>query len=147
MTDALDDLVRALARESLGIGCSVRGRRDAIGITIKGDRGHSDDRTFRKSFFQIVVLWFAGSQAEPPAVIMDHDADVLRVVEGRCAAIERGINEVPFRRIDLPDEIREFASVFLVARPQPAFCGKNNTGTTIRAQLLAATAACCVQGC
>jgi len=87
VTDALDDSVRAFAGELPGRGCSIRGWRNAIGITIKGDRRHSDDRTFGKSLFQIVVLWVAFSQAQPPAVIMDHDADVIRVVEGHCGAI------------------------------------------------------------
>jgi hypothetical protein len=54
---------------------------------------------------------------------MDHDADIVRVVEGRCGAIKRGIIEVPLRRIDLPDELRKFALVCVVARPA-AFGGK-----------------------
>jgi hypothetical protein len=69
VTDALDDPVRAFARELLGIRGAVRGRRNAIGIPIKGDRRHRDGRTFGKSLFQIVVVWVAFSQAQPPAVI------------------------------------------------------------------------------
>ena len=92
-----DDPMRIFAREFLGIGTGVRVWR-AIGIAFKGNGGHSDDRTFGKPLFQIVILRLAFSQAEPPAVIMDHDADVIRIVEGRCAAIERGIIEVPLRR-------------------------------------------------
>jgi hypothetical protein len=38
---------------------------------------------------------------------MDHDADVIRIVEGRCAAIERRIIELPLRRSELPDELRK----------------------------------------
>ena len=44
-------------------------------------------------------MWIAGSQAEPPAVIMDRDADVIRVVEARCGALREGsvLNGVPVR--------------------------------------------------
>lgn len=71
VTDAFDDSVRAFAGELLGVSCSIRGWRNAIGITIKGDRGHRDDGTFGKSLFEIVVLWVAFSEAQPPAIIVD----------------------------------------------------------------------------
>jgi hypothetical protein len=48
---------------------------------------------------------------------MDYDADVIRVVEGHCGALERGIIEVPLRRSDLPNELRKVVPVFLVASP------------------------------
>ena len=48
---------------------------------------------------------------------------MIRVVEGRCAAIERAIIEVPLRRSDLPNEPGKIVPVFIVARP-PAFRGK-----------------------
>src|SRR5918998_3104821 len=54
---------------------------------------------------------------------MDHDADVIRVVEGRRAAIERGIIEVPLRRSGLPNELCKIVPVFLVAGPA-AFGGE-----------------------
>ena len=78
---------------------------------------------FGKPLFQIVIFRLAFGQAEPPAIIVDHDGDVIRVVEGRRAAIERGIVELPLRRGDLPDELREIVPVFLVAGPS-AFGGK-----------------------
>ena len=108
--------VRIFAREFLGIGTGVRMRR-TIGITFKRNRRHGDDRTCGKPLFQIVILRFAFSQSEPPAIIMDHDADVIRIVEGRCAAIERGIIEFPLRRSDLPNELRKIVPVFVVAGP------------------------------
>src|SRR6267142_6076179 len=43
---------------------------------------------------------------------MDDDADVIRVVEGPCGAIEHRIIEVPFRRAVLPDELVEVVPVF-----------------------------------
>src|SRR2546425_11964230 len=54
---------------------------------------------------------------------MDHDADMIWIVEGRCAAIERGIIEVPLRRSDLPNQLRKVVPVFVVAGPA-AFRGK-----------------------
>ena len=137
---ALDDPVRIFAGEFLGIGAGVR-VWCAIGITFKGDGGHGDDRTFGKPLFQIVIFRLAFSQAEPPAVIMDHDGDVIRVVEGRRAAIERGIVEVPLRRSELPDELRKVVPVFVVAGPA-AFGGKIILVPPLRAQPLAATASC-----
>ena len=71
--------------------------------------------TCGKPLLQIVILRLAFGQAEPPAVIVDHDADVIRVVEGRGAAIERGVIEVPLRRRDLPDELRKVVPVLVVA--------------------------------
>jgi len=39
--------------------------------------------------FQIVASWLAISQGQPPAAIIDDDADIIRVVEARCGAMER----------------------------------------------------------
>ena len=91
--------------------------RGAIGIPFHSNGRHGDDRTFGKPLFQLVELRLAFSQSEPPAVIVDHDADVVRVVEGRRAAIERGIIEVPSRRGELPNQLGEFTPVFVVAGP------------------------------
>jgi hypothetical protein len=109
--------------ENFFVGCSVRGRRNAIGITIKGDRRHSDYGTFGKPLFQIVVLRVAFSQAQPPAVIVNHDADVIRIVEGRCGAIERGIIEIPLWGVERPDELRKIMPVGVEAG-SAAFRGK-----------------------
>ena len=68
-----------------------------IGIALHGDGRHGDNWTFGKPLVQIVVLGFALGDANSPAVIMDHDSDVIRVVEGRGAAIERSIVELPLR--------------------------------------------------
>src|ERR1700730_4083370 len=54
---------------------------------------------------------------------MDHNVDVIRVVEGRRAAIERSVVELPFGRSDLPDQLRKLAPVLFVAGTA-AFGGK-----------------------
>src|SRR5262249_40994941 len=50
-----------------------------------------------------------------PAIVMDDDVDVIRVIESRRAAIEGGVVEPPFRRSELPDQLRKLAPVFFVA--------------------------------
>src|SRR5262245_61875736 len=100
----LADPMCVFAREFFGIGTGVR-VWCAIGITFKGDSGHGDDRTFGKPFFKVVIFPLAFSQADPPTVIMDYDTDMIRVIEGRCAALERCIIELPFGRSELPDEL------------------------------------------
>ena len=57
------------------------------------------------------------AKTKAPAVVMDHDADVIGVVEGRCAAIKRSIIEVPLGRGNLPNELRKVAPVFFIACP------------------------------
>jgi hypothetical protein len=74
--------VCVLARELPGIGTRVRVWR-AIGVTLEGNRRHGDDRARGQSLFQVVVLRLALGQTEALAVVVDHDADMVRVVEGR----------------------------------------------------------------
>src|SRR5580765_5254463 len=110
---AFDKPVRIFAREFLGIRTGLRMRR-TIGITFKSNGGHSDDGSFGKPLFQIVIFRLAFSESEPPPIVMDHDADVIRIVEGCCAALERGIIELSLRRSDLPDELGKVVPVFVV---------------------------------
>ena len=146
MTDAArDNPVCVFARELFAIRVAVRVWR-TIGITFKGDRRHGDDRTFGKPILQIIVLRVAFGQADSPAVVMDHDGDVVRVVERRRGAIERGIIELPPRRSDLPNELGKIAPVFVVAE-RAAFGGKVVPDTTTGTQPLAATASGWLQGC
>ena len=119
---ALDDPVRISTREFLGIGTGVR-VWCTIGIAFKSNSGHGDVRSLGEPLFQLVIFRLAFSQSEPPAIKMDHDADMIRVVEGRCAALEGGIIEVPLGRSDLPDELGKVVPVLLVAGPA-AFGGK-----------------------
>src|SRR5438105_13392571 len=117
-----DGPVRIFARKFPGIGTGVQMRR-TVGITFEGDGGHGDDRALGKPLVEIGILRLAFSQCEPPPIVMDHDGDVIGIVEGRCTAIERCIIEVPLRRSNLPNELREVVPVFVVASP-PALGGK-----------------------
>jgi hypothetical protein len=103
-----------LARELLGIGRRVR-VGCAIGIPFQGDRRNADHRELGEPLLQSIVFGLTFRQSKPPAVIVDRDRDVIRVVECRSAAIEGGIVEIPLRRSKLPDQLGEVAPVFLVA--------------------------------
>jgi len=69
------------AGEFLGIGAGVRIMRCPIGIPFKSDGRHSYNRPYGKPLFQIVIFRLAFNQAEPPAVTMDHDGNMIRIVE------------------------------------------------------------------
>ena len=55
--------------------------------------------------------------------IVDHDGDVIWIVEGGRTTIKCRIIEVPPRRGDLPNELRKVVPIFLVAGAA-AFCRK-----------------------
>ncbi len=150
--------MRISAREFAGIGTGLR-VWCPIGIAFQRNGGHGDGRSLSKLLFQFVILWLAFGQTEPPAIIMDHDADMIRIVEGRGAALEGGLVEVPFRRSELPDELRKVTPVLVVAG-SAAFRGEvilvpplvlrlrwqSNTGTTTGAQPVVATVSCRLAG-
>ena len=95
--------------------------------------------------FQIVIFQLAFREREPPAVIIDHDGDMIRILEGGRAAVECGIVEVPLRRRDLPDQLRKIVPIFVIAGAA-ALGRKIDTGTTIGAPRLAVTAPCWIAG-
>src|SRR5208337_4368265 len=97
--------------------------RRPVGVAFQRDRRHAYDRRFGEPLLQIVVFRLALSQPEPPAVIMDHDADMVRIVERCRTAVERRVIELPSRRSDLPDELGKIVPVFVVALPS-AFRGE-----------------------
>ena len=103
-----------LPENFVGIGRRSRVRR-AIGIAFKRDRRHGDDRTGREPILEGVIGRLAFSQTEAPAIVVDDDVDVIRVVEGRGATIERRVIEVPARRRDPPDQLRKIPPIRLVA--------------------------------
>src|SRR5580704_14112646 len=113
---ALDDPVRVSAGELLGIGTGV-GMWGTIGIAFERDRGHRDVGAFGQPLFDIVTSRLAFDHSEPPAIVVDHDADVVRIVERGRAALECGVVEVPSWRREAPDEPRKLAPVPVVSRP------------------------------
>src|SRR5450755_3350280 len=97
--------------------------RSAIGITFKGDRRHSDNRKLGDPPLQIVILPLAVDEAQSPAVIVNHDSHIVRVVERRRGAIKRGIVEGPLRGSEPPNELPEIVPVLVVAE-HAAFRGE-----------------------
>ena len=91
--------------------------RRAVGVAFEGDRRDVDDGRLGQAALQRVVLRLAVGEADPPAVVVDHDRHVIRVVERGGAAVERGVVEVPLGRGGPPDELGEVAPVALVADP------------------------------
>src|SRR3954453_11008123 len=83
---------RVPARELPGVRARLRVRR-AVGVALEGDGRHGDGRRRRKALLQVVVPRLAVGESEPPAVVVDHDRDVVRVVERRRAALEGGVVE------------------------------------------------------
>jgi hypothetical protein len=94
-----------------------------IGIPFQSDGRHSNRRRLSEPLFQSVIFRTAFGQAQSPAVVMDHDDDMIRIVEGRCRAVEGCVIEVPLGRSDLPDELRKFIAVLFIARTA-AFSGE-----------------------
>jgi hypothetical protein len=69
------------------------------------------------------MVGLAVGQAQPPAVVVDHDLHVIGVVERGRAAIEGGVVKGPLRRRGPPDELGEVAPVGVVPDPA-AFSGE-----------------------
>jgi hypothetical protein len=120
---ARDDPVCVFTREKLAIGSVVRVMRSTIGVAFESNGGHRDYRTLGNPPFKVVIFRLALGLADPPAVIVNHDRDVIRVVEGRRCAIECSVVKVPIRRSDLPNKLRKVVAVFVVAE-HAAFGGK-----------------------
>src|SRR5262249_57457692 len=74
-------------------------------------------------WLQNVVAGVGFSQTQPPAVIMDDDVDVIRIVKGRGGALKRSIIKIPLRRGALPDELVKIVPILVVAEPS-ALCRK-----------------------
>src|ERR1700727_1432021 len=100
-----DGPMRVLAGELRLVVLRLR-MGSTVGVTFEGDRGHGDDGATGESLFQVVVLRLALGHAEPPAIVVDHNADMIWVVKGRGAPAERRVVELPSRRGRLPDEVR-----------------------------------------
>src|SRR5262249_18737176 len=77
--------------------------------------GHRDLGAGGEALFKVVMLGLAFGQTNPPTIIVDDNADMIRVVEGECAALKRGIAEIPFWGCQLPNELCEISPVFVVA--------------------------------
>src|SRR5207253_9066882 len=110
---ALNQAVLILAREFFRVRRGLRMRR-AVRVTFEGDRRDADRRKLSEPCFEVVVFALALRQAESPAIVVDDDGNMIGVIKRRRAAIEGGVIEIPLRRRDLPDELREILPISFV---------------------------------
>jgi hypothetical protein len=67
------------------------------------------------ALLHLVVLRLALGQAQPPAVVVDHDRDVVGILERLGRASKVASSNVPLRRGQLPDQLGEVVPVLVVA--------------------------------
>src|SRR5262245_22658230 len=93
--------------------------RRTVGVAFQSDGGNRDNRSLGEPSLQVRVAGLSIGKAEPPSIIMDHDADVIRVIERGGASGKDRIIEMPLRRGDLPNEPRKVVAIFLVTQSAP----------------------------
>src|SRR4051812_20417878 len=103
VTDPRQGAVLVLAREPVPVRRTVARSREGIPLGVEGDGGHVDDRPRGEPLLESVVAALPVRKAQPPAVVVDDDGRVVRIVEGCRGALERGVVEVPRRGYGLPD--------------------------------------------
>jgi hypothetical protein len=88
------------------------GPSKSLAIVIVGNADHGPGLQLA---LEPVVAALALREPQPPAVVVDDDRDVVRVLPGRGALGVGGLVEVPLRRGELPDELVELVGVLRVA--------------------------------
>ncbi len=117
---ALDQSVLVFARALPGIRRRRFQMRCAVRVALHGDRRDVDDWRLRRPLLLRVILPLAVSETDPPAIVVDDDVDMVSIVDGLRAAIERRGIEIPFRRGRLPDEPGEGLPLLFIADPASA---------------------------
>src|SRR6266567_5990721 len=86
-----------------------------IGVAFQRNGGYGNHRRLCKPLFQIVVFRLTFGEAEPPAVVVNDNRDMVRIVECRSTTIKRCVIKFPLWRSKLPDQPVEIVTVFVVA--------------------------------
>src|SRR4051812_44608922 len=95
VTDATRDrAMYVLAYKLLCIGFWWRVRR-AVGVAFECDGRDFDCEAGGETLLELVILRLTLCQTLSPAVVVDHDVDVIRIVERRGASIECGVVKLP----------------------------------------------------
>src|SRR6516164_738817 len=92
----IDRAVRIISRKFLGVSGGF-GVWCTIGIAFERDGGYRDVGPCRQVLLQILVPGLALGKSQPPAIIVNDDGDMIRIVESGRTALERSLIEVPFR--------------------------------------------------
>src|SRR5260370_3097815 len=90
---------------------AVSCREVAICQAVQGDSRDGDCRLRSKLLLDLVVGRVAGCVSEAMTVGVKHDVDVVGIVEGHRGAFQRGVIEVPVRRVSRPDHPRDVVPV------------------------------------
>jgi hypothetical protein len=83
-----------------------------IRITFEGDGRDGNDPSRGELPFEVIVLRLAFGEPESRSIVMNHEDNVIGIVECLRASIERRIVESPFWRRDLPDELCNSLRIF-----------------------------------
>src|SRR6476660_5896991 len=94
----------------------------AVRVAFQRDRRHGDVWSCGELLLQFVVLRLTWCHSEAPPVVVDHDVDVIGVVERRRASIKRLVVKARSRGRGVPDELREVVAVLVVARSTTICC-------------------------
>src|SRR5690349_7887585 len=87
----------------------------AIRVALHRDRRCGDLWGGRETLIQVVVFRYAIGQAQTAAVVMDHDGDMVGIVEGGSGTFIGGVIELPAWRRELPDQLVEVMPVLVIA--------------------------------
>src|SRR5262249_3528723 len=109
--------MRVFARKFLGIRCAVRG--GTVEIARNSDRRYRNGLPLRELLLEVAIPRLPFCKAKAPTVIVDHDADVIRGIEGGRGTAERRLVKIPLRGTAFPDQLVEFVSVLAVAEFPP----------------------------
>ncbi len=90
---------------------AVSGREVAICQAVQGDSRDCDGRLRSELLLDLVVGRVAGCESEAMTVGVQHDVDIVGIVEGHRGTFQRGVIEVPVRRVARPDHFGDFAPV------------------------------------
>jgi hypothetical protein len=77
--------------------------RRAVCVAFERDGRHGDNRGRGELLLEFCEFRLTIGESKPPAIIVDHDRDVIWIVEGSRATRESRVIEGPLRRSELPD--------------------------------------------
>src|SRR6266516_6584234 len=104
-------VVRARPSEVTRRRATVSCREVAICQAVQGDRRDRDGWLRSQLLLDLMVRRVAGCVSEAMTVGVQHDVDVVGIVESPSGAFQRGVIEVPVRRVSRPDHPRDVAPV------------------------------------